>query len=244
MTTLVLRLAGPMQAWGAASRFTYRATLDHPTKSGVVGLLAAAMGRRRTDPLEDLLDLSFGVRLDQPGSLCRDFQTSHRANGVALPLSHRFYLADAVFVAAVEGPSPLIETMHDAVRRPQFPLYLGRRACPPTFPLDLGIRDSGVRPTLEREPWAASRHHRRNNPAEVGLDVVADARPDDMTLAGMSEFSLRDSPLSFDPVRRDYATRSVVRYRVTIDNPDARREAALPTGGGLNGHDPMDALEG
>ena len=54
MTVLLLRLAGPMQAWGVKSRFTVRSTELAPTKSGVIGMLAAATGRRRTDPIEDL----------------------------------------------------------------------------------------------------------------------------------------------------------------------------------------------
>ena len=76
MTVLLLRLAGPMQAWGDNSRFTRRDTRMIPTKSGVLGLLAAADGRRRTDPIEDLAGLRFGVRVDQPGQLQRDFQTA------------------------------------------------------------------------------------------------------------------------------------------------------------------------
>ena len=62
MTVLLLRLAGPMQAWGVQSRFTDRRTERAPSKSGVIGMLAAAVGRRRTDPIEDLLTLRFGVR--------------------------------------------------------------------------------------------------------------------------------------------------------------------------------------
>lgn len=67
MTVLLLRLAGPLQAWGVKSRFTIRATELAPTKSGIIGMLAAAVGRRRTDPIEDFLSLRFGVRKDQPG---------------------------------------------------------------------------------------------------------------------------------------------------------------------------------
>jgi len=51
-----------MQSWGVESRFVRRTTSPHPSKSGVIGLLAAAQGRRRTDPVEDLLQVSFGVR--------------------------------------------------------------------------------------------------------------------------------------------------------------------------------------
>jgi len=73
--TLVLRLAGPLQSWGGHSQFNRRETAGEPSKSGIVGLLAAAQGRRRQDPIEDLLHLQLGVRTDQPGSLLRDYHT-------------------------------------------------------------------------------------------------------------------------------------------------------------------------
>ncbi|MGQ4818899.1 type I-E CRISPR-associated protein Cas5/CasD, partial [Enterococcus faecium] len=95
----LLTLTGPLQSWGSASRFVRRGTEPAPIKNGVVGLLAAAQGRRRADPVEDLAALRFGVRIDQPGRLVRDFQTERRADGTSLPLSYRFYLADAVFLA-------------------------------------------------------------------------------------------------------------------------------------------------
>ena len=81
MTVLLLRLAGPLQAWGVKSKFSIRATELAPTKSGILGMLAAAVGRRRTDPVEDLLTLGFGVRKDQPGTVIRDLHTAHTLDG-------------------------------------------------------------------------------------------------------------------------------------------------------------------
>ena len=128
MTVLLLRLAGPLQSWGDSSRFTTRATRREPTKSGVIGLLAAAQGRRRTDSLEDLLTLRFGVRTDQPGSIVRDFQTAMdwahpKKDGrvKAMPLSNRYYVADAVFVAAVEGDPSLPPGVGRGNQRPGVP---------------------------------------------------------------------------------------------------------------------------
>ena len=53
MSVLLLRLAGPMQSWGVESRFTVRDTGLEPSKSGVVGLLCAALGRRRDADIAD-----------------------------------------------------------------------------------------------------------------------------------------------------------------------------------------------
>src|SRR4051794_18002567 len=117
MSVLLLTLTGPLQSWGSSSRFVRRGTETAPTKSGVLGLLAAAQGRRRTDPLEDLAGLRFGVRIDQPGRLVRDFQTARSLDGrQTMPLSYRFYLADAVFLAAVEGDPALLDVLADALR--------------------------------------------------------------------------------------------------------------------------------
>ena len=107
MTVLLLRLAGPLQAWGVKSRFTVRSTELAPTRSGIIGLVSAAVGRRRTDPIEDLLSLRFGVRKDQPGRVIRDFHTARSLDGKeSMPLSNRYYLADAVFLAGIEGDRP------------------------------------------------------------------------------------------------------------------------------------------
>ena len=50
-SSLLLLLKGPMQSWGDESRYQTRATATTPTKSGIIGLIAAAQGRRRTDPV-------------------------------------------------------------------------------------------------------------------------------------------------------------------------------------------------
>lgn len=53
---LALLLDGPLQSWGFASRFQRRTTGMHATKSGVVGLICAAMGLAKGSPEEhDLL---------------------------------------------------------------------------------------------------------------------------------------------------------------------------------------------
>ena len=135
MTVLLIRLAAPMQSWGTRSRFVHRHTEIAPTKSGVIGMLAAARGMRRTDPLTDLLHLGFGVRIDQPGQIIRDFQVARTLDGkTSMPLTYRHYLADAVFLAAVTGERTLLQGLDQALSHPHFPIFLGRRSCPPASP--------------------------------------------------------------------------------------------------------------
>ncbi|MEE1823735.1 type I-E CRISPR-associated protein Cas5/CasD [Streptomyces sp. BE20] len=208
MSVLLLRLAGPLQSWGASARFARRTTEAAPTKSGVVGLLAAALGRDRTADLADLAALRFGVRIDQPGTLVRDLQTAHHGDTEkAMPLSERFYLADAVFVAAVEGDDATVGELLTALRAPVFLPYLGRRSCPPSGPVELGVRYGiGLRQALVREPWQAARRHRSRHPSPtVPLTVLTDAEPAEQPRADL----MRDLPLSYDPRHRRYAMRGV-----------------------------------
>jgi len=230
-----------MQSWGSSSRFTRRSTEAFPTKSGIVGLLAAAQGRRRTDPVEDLAELRMAARVDQPGELLRDFHTAHR-EGSSMPLSDRFYRADAVFVAFVEGPDELIEGLAEAVRRPVFPLYLGRRSCPPTMPLFLQVHEGRAWEIITQLPWQAARFWQQQKKWEehVSLRMVADKGifPDDEP---SSSHSLQDVPVSFDSTRRLYGLRSVDETRVTVRNPQyekPKKSSVLVSGG----HDPMAVI--
>lgn len=213
MSVLLLRLAGPMQAWGDSSRFVRRDTRMMPTKSGVLGLLAAADGRRRTESIEDLMGLGFGVRVDQPGSLMRDLQTAiDWETGDSMPLSYRYYVADAVFVAAVEGDTALLEALATKVREPAFPLYLGRRGCPVSGKVLIGLVDEPLREALRGAAWEASPWYQRHLPRGlVELELVADAVPGDHVLE-----TRRDVPMSFDPERREYGWREVAHLEPAV----------------------------
>jgi CRISPR system Cascade subunit CasD len=197
-----------MQAWGDSSRFTRRETRHEPTKSGVIGLLAAAQGRRRTDPIEDLLALRFGVRVDQVGELGRDFQTAQQwETGRRMPLSYRYFLSDAVFVAGVEGPTELLEALAGALKAPAFPVFLGRRSYPPSRPVLLGLSDTDLLNSLRTHRWEASDWYRRRQPRLVSLRLVLDA---DVLSASVASETIRDVPRSFDPARREYTWRDIV----------------------------------
>ncbi|GID27490.1 type I-E CRISPR-associated protein Cas5/CasD [Paractinoplanes brasiliensis] len=233
MTVLLLKLAGPLQAWGSSSRFARRGTEIAPTKSGVIGMLAAAKGIRRTEPLTDLLGLEFGVRLDQPGQILRDFQTARSLDGRhSAPLTYRFYLSDAIFLAAVQGDAALIHDLAGALKRPCYPLYLGRRSCPPAGPVSLGVEDIGLDDALKTWPWQATDRYRRGAPRIVQLEVIRDARPGDQDTE-----THPDEPVSFDPAHRQHTWRSVLRRHVPVTND-------LAESSGVIDHDPLSLLGG
>ena len=155
MATLLLRLAAPLQAWGADSKFETRKTNREPTKSGVIGLLAAALGLRRdeSEGLARLTGLRFGVRVEREGQLLVDYHTVKTQDEKNSYVTYRHYLQDAVFLAGLESEdAALLQQLQDALQHPAFPLYLGRRSCPPALPLCLGLRQGSLQETLQTEP--------------------------------------------------------------------------------------------
>lgn len=168
MPTLLLRLAGPMQSWGTTSRFDQRDTGKEPSKSGVIGLLAAALGIDRevwNDELKSLSALTMAVRHDRPGVLKRDYQTAQniisadRSKVHETAVTTRDYLADAVFLIALEGQDrSLLERAHAALNNPVWPLALGRKSYVPSESiwLDGGVVDRPLLGALAAWPWLAT----------------------------------------------------------------------------------------
>lgn len=171
MPTLLLRLQGPMQSWGSTSRFDERDTQLEPSKSGVLGLICAALGRDRSKPVDDLAALSMGVRVDREGTPVRDYQT---ATGIVMAkgqvdmgrtvVSPRYYLSDAVFLVGLEGNTDLLTRIHRALRYPHWPLCLGRKGCPPSPPVYLkeGWQESDLISALKAYPGLVEGADRRS----------------------------------------------------------------------------------
>lgn len=208
MNVLLLRLCGPMQSWGVQSRFTVRDTGLEPSKSGVVGLVCAALGRRREEPVGDLAALTMGVRVDQEGVMARDYQTAGKggilkASGQVerknLVVSNRYYLSDARFLVGLEGDDlDLLTRLHAALRDPVWPLYLGRKAFVPGEPVWLEdglLPDTGLRTAVETYPWLGPEDKKPE--AQVRL-VVEDRNGPEVR---------PDQPLSF--AERRFAPRRV-----------------------------------
>ena len=140
MATLLLRISAPMQSWGTQSHFSHRDTGREPSKSGIIGLLCAALGRPRNQPIADLGALRMGVRVDQPGTILRDYHTAGeggyfkvsdkpgRPTGKNTIPSDRYYLSDARFLVGLEGERDKLTELQDALRRPRWFLFFGRKA--------------------------------------------------------------------------------------------------------------------
>lgn len=252
-STLVLRLAGPLQSWGADGGIFRRRTMREPTKSGVLGLLAAAEGRQREETIDDLVALTMAVRTDVAGTIVRDYHLASDYRGYGLPtaavnkagvqrrrnarkrgtsqVTHRMYLSDAVFVVGLAGDSTLVERLAEAVQAPAYPLALGRRGCPPGAPVFHGVEAGEAVDVLRATPWSASATARRRHsvhsgrPAQVELALTVDD-PDGTDI-------VHDVPTSFRFEARHFRPRTVRRDWIRVDSgcPDPDPDAS--------GHDPF-----
>jgi CRISPR system Cascade subunit CasD len=157
---LVFRLYGPLASWGDIAVGEVRPSTAHPSKSAVMGLVTAALGVRR-DQEGELSKLAGGygmaVRVDGFGKPVKDYHTIQVRPGVnsfatrrdelavepgeklETILSYRDYRADALFTVALwekpDRPHPL-DGLREAMEKPVFALYLGRKSCPLGAPLE------------------------------------------------------------------------------------------------------------
>lgn len=232
MYTLLLRLHAPLQSWGSESVYDNRETDDMPTKSGIIGMLAAALGRKRTDPLEDLAKLQFGIRVDCQGTRLNDFQITQMGSKLNSNLSNKVYLSDAIFLAGLSCENrDFLQELEYALGHPKFTLFLGRRSCPPTQPLVLGIRDCDLYEALLKEEWLVPDWRRES------LFHFSDRRNLRIVIDGEHGKDMKkDVPVSFSPFKREYK----YRYRKEMRGSMVKKGPCSVS----TTHDPMMELEG
>lgn len=155
---LLLRLYGPLASWGEIAVGESRHSAVQPSRSALLGLLGAALGVERNDDTGQralIQGYRFGIKLECPGSPLRDYHTvqagvpprkfqfrSRRqelaADKVDTILSAREYRCDSLALVAVEAlpDAPVdLTRLSEALHRPHFSLYLGRKSCPLALPL-------------------------------------------------------------------------------------------------------------
>ncbi|MFJ1680151.1 type I-E CRISPR-associated protein Cas5/CasD [Streptomyces sp. NPDC088251] len=276
---LLVRLAGPLQSWGVNGRFARRDTHSRPTKSGVIGLCAAALGLPRDEPLGDLAEVPFGVRADRPGRPLRDYHTvgggtyplrprdlitdhqraakattdrlsvppaseagpfgreeleawygspkyvtADRASGALVSgevrrhslITERWYLADAAFLVGLEHPdTTLLEHVAHALEHPKRLLWLGRKACPPSGDIALGIVPGPLRSAFETHALLPDAVGPESEPPAA----VTRARPwawieSPRPLPSVGPLS--DQPVHFGADGGTHSVRWETRHRITI----------------------------
>ena len=177
MSTLVVRLHGPLQSYGEASKFKSRGTLRYPSYAALLGMCRAALGIGRSAPREEsefLFDLRMAIRLDKTNPVLVDYQTVNPAdpskygdaqvsnierrievvaNSRNLPyVMKKSYLQDSEFMWFIEGDDAAIHQLENALMRPTWQLSLGRKACLPDWPMVLGVTPESIQEVAGRIP--------------------------------------------------------------------------------------------
>lgn len=210
-TSVLLRLEGPLQSWGTRSRFPERDTENEPSKSGVLGLVGAALGMPRDDveTLQRLAACQMAVRVDREGTLLRDYHTAgggtfrgqaHGVFGEKHPvLTSRHYLQGASFLVALAfEDDALAQRIDTALDAPKWPLALGRRACTPSLPVRAGLVSATHEAAVRGAVWPSATAPE----SKVRLVVECDPR-----VPGAQP--RQDQPLSFRLHDRHFARRFV-----------------------------------
>lgn len=224
MKIILMKFKGPLQSYGTDSHFETRHTDDHPSKGAVLGLVAAALGIRReeSEKLRKLCNLHMVVRVDQVGQRNREFQIAakykktgdHERNYV----TYRYYLEDAVFLVALEGEDDLIKCIYEALKRPYFALFYGRRSCPVNYDFLIGLFDGTAMEQIQNQPWLAADWYQKKyaKQEKIRLDVYGDkiCMP-----KARQKVLRRDQPVSFSQMGRQHDLRFEVHEIVRIENP-------------------------
>lgn len=231
MKTLLLQFIGPMQSWGTQSRYSIRETNLEPSKSGVIGLIYSALGKKREEEeidekekpsLERLANLRLGVRIDSAGTMLCDYHTvggspPHKAekriylasgklsdNAV---ISYRYYLSDAKFLVGLESEDEdLIELLFDKIAKPQQQIFLGRKSFIPSEPVWLsdGLLEMPLEEELMNYPLLDSQIIQKE------VVAVLETTPND------PEAIVRhDVPISY--LKRQFAVRYVKTKLIPIE---------------------------
>ena len=170
-----MRLRAPMMSWGDHSQFSYRDSRREPTKSAVIGILCASLGRPRWEPVDDLAALKMGVRVNKEGILCKDFHTvqnnMHDRREAETTLSERYYVADGDYLVGLEGDSNLLTTLDQALQKPHWQVFLGRKSFIPSRPLQVGLVEQPLLEALRQHPYECSRGKKRPSQLRFVLEV-------------------------------------------------------------------------
>lgn len=204
--TLILRINSTWASAGADRTLDYYATNKELTKSEVIGMLAAALGRSREDSIADLAALRFAVRTDRDGRPFTDTQTATViSNGKEQKyFFHKQYLAGSSFLVGLESEDRLfLEKIEDALKHPYYALYVGRKNCVPVelpgYPMIAGIRDGRLEETMPDEDGACP-------DAQPFGKIQYECLPGEK-----ADAFLMDQPITFSQKERRYARRAV-RY--------------------------------
>ncbi|GFP00076.1 type I-E CRISPR-associated protein Cas5/CasD [Lactobacillus helveticus] len=233
MKTATIRLTAPLQSYGNQASFNQRTSDKYPSKSAVIGIIAAALGYRRDDArILQLNNLLFAVRIEQSGNMMTEFQTveyQKSSTKTARKLTYREFIQDAVFMVAIGSDNDHeIEKIVSALKHPKFQLYLGRRSNPPAGPLMIETYDEeNPLQVLEKLSWQAESWYQKRLRAPKFLTrIIADAELNPENNITM----IKDKVGSFNQKNRYYQYRPVIiKKKIELDNLEYKSSTDLKT---------------
>lgn len=218
MKTVLLKLSGPMQSWGTSSHFVTRNTDYYPSKSAVIGIIAASFGYRRDEDekIKKLNDLDFAVRVDQVGVLRQDYQIASKYNEDWIIkdtyLTYRYYLEDSVFIVALSSEDEKwMDEIIYALKHPYFQQFMGRRSCPVPANFVLQESELGALDALKNLEWQASKKYQRRN-----KEYIADIYADKELLDDEAYMIRNDRVVSFSQKERKFGPRFESRTSIKL----------------------------
>lgn len=203
---LALLLDAPLQSWGHSSRFQRRNTALHPTRSGVTGIICAALGLDKGSAgeaalltqMETVKMTVFTIRRRNGGSgealNIRRLEDFHTVTGTRSAdnkpkkdavLTHRQYLCDAKFGVILAGPRETLATIAAGLRNPRWGIWFGRKNCIPAAPLliaDLLATQEDAVAALEKT---------------AGTTLAGSARIEEVASFADGTDTLMDAPVNF-----------------------------------------------
>lgn len=225
MKTILLKFGGPMQSWGTSSHFETRNTDYYPSKSAVIGVIAASFGYKRDEDekIRKLNELDFAVRVDQIGLLKKDYHIASKyKNDGSFErnyVTNRYYLEDAIFVVAISNEDDKwIQKIYAAIKNPYFQPFMGRRSCPvqPDFVIDMV--EKGAIEALQNLEWQAADWYKKRNQNYVA-DIYADK-----DLLPESGYTIRnDRVISFSQKERKFGPRFEARTAKIMSTIDENK---------------------
>lgn len=149
---LVFTLASTLASMGDVAGHERRGSWTWPGRSAILGLLAAARGMRRDGDFTEFNGLKVSVAVFDSGTPLRDYHTVQTVPSAAVRhpqsrpealgrvgarvntmISLRDYRSNCLYGVAAAGEG--LPALAEALGRPCFHLYLGRKACPLSAPL-------------------------------------------------------------------------------------------------------------
>lgn len=221
---LVFTLAATIASFGDVAGHERRGSWGWPGRSALLGLMAAAQGIRRDGDFSALEALGLSVAVFEGGQPLRDYHTvqtvpttlarrpQSRPEALAragkeanTTITLRDYRTGVLFGVAATGPG--LPALAEALRRPVFQLYLGRKSCPLSAPVAPRVVEADTPEAalaqLQLPPW---------HKGAVARMLFADTGPE-----GQTE-TRHDAPR--DRLRWHFAARPVHSRAVEI-RPEA-----------------------